>query len=83
MACLFTNSLQLSFQVLVKPALEPRKVLFLPHHLARIDIILLHMNEEMLVCFELGSTGFLWPLCPVLKKGKSNSSLSHGCCRPS
>lgn len=36
------------------------------------------MNEELLVCFELGSAGFLWPPCPVLKKGKSNSFLPHG-----
>ena len=63
------------FQVLIKPALEPSKVLLLPRLLARIYIILLHMNEELLVCFELGSTSFLWPLFPVLKEAMSNPSL--------
>lgn len=61
---------------LLSLALEPSKVLLLPHLLARIDIIQLHMNEELLVCFELGSTSFLrWPLFPVLREAVSNPSL--------
>lgn len=63
------------FQVLIKPAFEPSEVLLLPHLLARIYVILLHMNEELLVCFELGSASFLWwPLFPVLREAMSNPS---------
>lgn len=59
------------FQVLIKPAPEPSRVLLLPLLLARFYIILLCVN----VCFELGSASFLWPLFLLLKEATSNQSL--------